>query len=117
GELAVSKYSINGKTVVVTGAVGTVGRAQVDYLLQQDVKKVVAVDINESEIYMLDETYAAEPRLEVALGDVRSPGSIASTFRGADMVFHGAALKHVKLGEHYPDEIIATNISGVQNVV
>jgi FlaA1/EpsC-like NDP-sugar epimerase len=89
----------------------------VDYLLQQDVKKVVAVDNNESEIYMLGEEYAAEPRLEVALGDVRSPGSIASTFRGADMVFHGAALKHVKLGEHYPDEIIATNIAGVQNVV
>ncbi len=112
-----SVYSLSGKTVVVTGAVGTVGRAQVDYLLQQDVKKVVAVDINESEIYMLGEEYSAEPRLEVALGDVRSLGSIGSTFRGADMVFHGAALKHVKLGEYYPDEIIATNIAGVQNVV
>lgn len=112
-----SGYNLIGKTVVVTGAVGTVGRAQVEYLLQRDVKKIVAVDINESEIYMLGETYAAEPRLEVALGDVRSLGSIASTFRGADMVFHGAALKHVKLGEHYPDEIIATNITGVQNVV
>lgn len=110
-------YSLNGKTAVVTGAVGTIGRAQVDHLLQQDVKKVVAVDVNESEIYMLGEEYAADPRLEVALGDVRRFGSIASCFRAADVVFHGAALKHVKLGEHYPDEIIATNIKGVQNVI
>lgn len=111
------KYSLNGKTAVVTGAAGTIGRAQVGYLLQQDVKKVVAVDINESEIYMLGEEYSADPRLEAALGDVRTFGSIASCLRGSDIVFHGAALKHVKLGEHYPDEIIATNIKGVQNVV
>ena len=112
-----SEYSLSGKTVMVTGAVGTIGRAQVDFLLREDVKKVVAVDINESEIYMLGEEYASEPRLEVALGDVRRYGSIASCMRGVDMVFHGAALKHVKLGEHYPDEIIATNIGGVQNVI
>lgn len=112
-----SNFSWSGKKIVITGAVGTVGRAQVSHILSKDVRQVTALDSNESGIYMLGEEYAGDSRLHVAVGDVRSPSSVFNAFQGADVVFHGAALKHVKLGEQFPDEIVATNIGGVQNVI
>ena len=38
-------------------------------------------------------------------------------FEGVDVVFHTAALKHVVLSERSPEQIIQTNILGVQNVI
>jgi FlaA1/EpsC-like NDP-sugar epimerase len=112
-----SNFSWSDKKIVITGAAGTVGQAQVKHILSKDVRKVVALDSNESGIYMLGEEYADDPRLQVAVGDVRSPSSVFNAFQDTNVVFHGAALKHVKLGEEFPDEIVATNIIGVQNVI
>ena len=38
-------------------------------------------------------------------------------FKGIDIVFHTAALKHVILSERSPEQFIETNVIGVQNVI
>lgn len=105
------------KSVLVTGACGTVGRCLIDKLLQQGVRSVVAFDHAESQVYDLGQRYKQDDRVRSVVGDVRSRDSLLSAMHNVDFVFHGAALKHVNLGEVTPDEIVSTNVIGVQNVI
>ena len=105
------------KTVLVTGACGTVGRRLVRVLLDVGVPNVIALDNSESQIYELGELYSQEDRVRPVLGDIREHDSLASQIRDVHVVLHGAALKHVNLGEQMPDEIVRTNILGLQNVI
>ncbi|QDO96316.1 SDR family NAD(P)-dependent oxidoreductase [Ferrovibrio terrae] len=106
-----------GKTVLITGACGTVGQAMMPRLLAKGVGRIIALDNAESKIYELGQFSPALDRILPVLGDVRSRDCLLQAFRDVDVVFHGAALKHVNLGEAAPDEIVATNIVGVQNVI
>lgn len=61
--------------------------------------------------------HQAEDILDFRIGDVRDLGAITSALRGADVVFHAAALKQVPSCEYFPYEAVLTNIGGAQNVV
>ena len=56
-------------------------------------------------------------KVKFYIGDVREPSSIATAMRGADLVFHAAALKQVPSCEFYPLEAVRTNILGAENVL
>lgn len=56
-------------------------------------------------------------KIKFYIGDVRDYHSIAGAFRGADYVFHAAALKQVPSCEFYPMEAVRTNIIGSDNVI
>ena len=105
------------KSVLITGACGSVGLVLIDRLLNLGVDRVVALDHAETSIYDLDQAYRENNSVEVLVGDVRNRDSLLRGMLGIDVVFHGAALKHVNLGEMTPDEIVLTNIYGVQNVI
>nr|WP_287423721.1 UDP-N-acetylglucosamine 4,6-dehydratase (inverting) [Candidatus Brachybacter algidus] len=51
------------------------------------------------------------------IGDVRDKDRLVRAMKGIDYVIHAAAMKHVHIAEYNPDECIATNIVGAQNVV
>lgn len=106
-----------GRRVVVTGAVGTVGSELVRQLLILPVAEVRALDNNESELFFLGEGYQGEPRFQSFLTDVRDPEKIKRMFEGMDFVFHTAAFKHVSLCERSPFDAVQTNIIGLQNVI
>lgn len=109
--------AFRGKSVLVTGAAGTVGRALIDRLVTFGCSRVVGLDNNESELFFLNEANARSGMFEPALCDVRELEDLTRIFRRVDVVFHAAALKHVPLCEQYPVEAVKTNIYGVQNVV
>jgi FlaA1/EpsC-like NDP-sugar epimerase len=108
--------TFQGKKVLVTGACGTIGKALVARLLQCGVERVIGLDINESELFFVNEEFK-NFGFEAVLGDVRDLDSLLEPFKKADIVFHTAALKHVPLCEHNPMEAVKTNIHGVQNVI
>src|SRR6185436_7339400 len=58
-----------------------------------------------------------DKRLRYYLGDVRDYRSIANATRGADYVFHAAALKQVPSCEFHPMEAVKTNVVGTDNVL
>jgi len=106
------------KRVFVTGVCGTVGRELADQLLKRyRVRELVAIDNNESELFLLEQKYAGYDQASFFLGDVRDRDKLAEKMDGIDIVFHTAAFKHVTVCERSPFEAIQTNILGVQNII
>ena len=106
-----------GKSVLITGVCGTVGRELLRQVLAAGAGHVVGLDNNESELFFLQIAARDEPRARFTLGDVRDVATLRAKMRGIDIVLHTAALKHVILNEQSPGDAIATNIGGVQNII
>ena len=108
--------SFAGKTVVVTGGTGSFGSKMVRYLLSKDVQEIRIFSRDELKQDNLRRELA-DSRLNFILGDTRNPESMRHLFRGANHVFHAAALKQVPSGEFFPMELVKTNIEGSSNVI
>jgi FlaA1/EpsC-like NDP-sugar epimerase len=55
-------------------------------------------------------------KIKFYIGDVRDPQSVLNAVRGANYIFHAAALKQVPSYEFYPLEAVKTNVLGTENV-
>jgi UDP-N-acetylglucosamine 4,6-dehydratase len=112
------KNNFSGSTICVTGGTGSFGSTMVRYLLNQE------LDLNEIRIFSRDESKQEVLRNELQsekvkfyIGDVRDYVSVESALKGADFVFHAAALKQVPSCEFFPDQALATNTIGSSNVI
>ena len=111
---------MNGERIVVTGACGTVGSALVKFLIEQKDLKVCLFDNNEEHLFWLSRSLSKHinyKNLRFFLGDIRDETRLMHAFSGADVIFHSAALKHVRLNELNPFEAVKTNVLGVENVI
>ena len=114
------KLMFEGKSVLVTGACGSVGSELIRQLLtlpEYAPAEVVGIDNNESQIFFLDQQYLKESRANFFVADIRDRDELSRKMAGIDIVFHCAALKHVILCERSPEQGVQTNIQGVQNVI
>ena len=106
------------KRILVTGACGTIGSELTRQLLEEyQVKEVVCIDNNESDLFFLEQKHLAHSNVHFALADIRDGEKMTRIMQGIDIVFHTAALKHVILCERNPFEAVQTNIQGVKNVI
>lgn len=108
---------VQGKNILVTGAAGTVGQSLVKRLAALGARQVICIDINETEVFFLDERYRDRPGLHAFTADVRDLPRLQRLTDGIDIIFHGAALKHVTICERSPFDAVRTNIEGVENVI
>jgi FlaA1/EpsC-like NDP-sugar epimerase len=114
----VARDYLRGKSVLVTGACGTIGQQLVRQLLTDfEVGALTGLDNNESELMFLEERHSAHRNTRFILCDVRDLASLSRETRKVDVLFHTAAYKHVYLCERSPLEAIQTNVFGVQNVI
>lgn len=104
------------KVIVITGGTGSFGK--------QVLKLFLKTDVAEIRIFSRDEKKQEEmriatndSRLKLYIGDIRDYGSISQALRGADYVYHAAALKQVPSCEFYPLEAVRTNVLGAENVM
>lgn len=112
---------LSGKTILITGAAGSIGSEIARQVLSFKPAKVVLLDAAESPLHELDieikELFLAV-NTEVVLADIRHEERMERVFShfSPDLVFHAAAYKHVPLIENNPSEAILTNIAGTKIV-
>ena len=112
---------IAGRTVLVTGAGGSIGAELARQAAEYGAGRLVLLDHSEYLLYSialeLSETFAAVDRRSV-LADVRDTAGLDRLFavERPQIVLHAAAVKHVPLAEDNPPEAALTNILGTRNV-
>lgn len=106
---------LEGKAVLVTGGTGAFGQAFVRYALNHGAAKVVVYSRSESKQAEM-KAAIGDARMRYWIGDVRDRDRTEQACHGIDIVIHAAALKRVEVCESDPNEAIATNIQGTQNV-
>ncbi len=104
-----------GRSVFVTGGVGSFGQAFVRRALNDGARRVVVFSRDELKQAQM-RAAMSDPRLRFFLGDVRDPHRLAVAMRGVDLVVHAAAMKRIEQCEQHPDEAIRTNVLGTLNV-
>lgn len=113
--------ALKGKTVLVTGAAGSIGSELCRQIATFDVERLILFDSAETPMHNIRlELEARFPELEFVpvVGDVRVRERVDMVFRNfrPSMVFHAAAYKHVPLMEENPCEAVMANVLGTRNV-
>jgi FlaA1/EpsC-like NDP-sugar epimerase len=112
---------ITGKTLLVTGAGGSIGSELCRQIAQYKPESLVLFERYENPLHsLLLELRAAFPEANILplIGDVAVPDRVSEIFHqtAPDIVFHAAAHKHVPLMELNPKEAIRNNIIGTRVV-
>ncbi len=112
----VRDWMFEGKTLLITGGTGSFGNAVLRRFLDSPLREIRIFSRDEKKQDDQRKAYKSE-KLKFYVGDVRDPQSVRSAIRGADYVFHAAALKQVPSCEFHPLEAVKTNILGTENVL
>ena len=112
---------LKNKTILVTGATGSFGKAFVNEILRQfsDIKKIIVFsrdELKQSEMMQNIQNNKIK-KVRFFLGDIRDHKRLNLALKDVDILVHAAALKHVPISEYNPTEFIKTNIIGSQNIV
>jgi len=111
-------FDFSGKIVFITGATGSFGTRLIERLLADHEPQAIRVfsrdELKQSD---LQRRFYPETRLRFMIGDIRDLPRLVRATRGADVIIHAAALKHVPICEYNPFEAVQTNIIGAENVV
>ena len=107
---------IENSTVVITGGTGSFGSTMAKYLLTKSVAEVRIFSRDEAKQDAMRHAIQ-DPRVKFYIGDTRDSDSVNGVIKGADLVFHAAALKQVPSAEFFPLEAVKTNINGSANVL
>jgi FlaA1/EpsC-like NDP-sugar epimerase len=120
-ELELSKAEIRDKTVLITGAAGSIGSEICRLVADMDPARLVLVDNNESGLFDLAEELRAPGKLDLreSLVSIVEHDRLLELFseERPDIVFHAAAYKHVPMLESHPIEAVLTNVIGTRNTL
>ncbi|MFJ8263028.1 polysaccharide biosynthesis protein [Rummeliibacillus sp. NPDC094406] len=113
---------ITGKTVLVTGAGGSIGSEICRQLCKFYPKQLILLGHGENSIYTIDmelrKAYQDDIELIPLIADIQDQGRILEIMDKylPNVVYHAAAHKHVPLMEYNPIEAVKNNIFGTKNV-
>ena len=106
------------KTVLVTGAAGSIGMAICSKLQGLKLKRILAFDKSEIGIYNIKKKFT-QNNFKFVLGDINNNNCLKNLKKKykIDIVFHAAAHKHLNILEENICEAVKNNIFGTLNVI
>ncbi len=104
------------KVLLITGGTGSFGNAVLRRFLDSDLREIRVLSRDEKKQDDMRKKYNS-PKLKFYIGDVRDYQSVLGVVRGADFIYHAAALKQVPSCEFHPMEAVKTNVLGTENVL
>lgn len=113
------KQKLINKTILVTGAAGSIGSEMVRQLINFNPKKIILFDQAESPLYDMELDLQEKfnfYNFEIVIGNVADQYRMRKLFEAycPSFVYHAAAYKHVPMMENNPTEALRTNILGTK---
>ncbi|MFH1883252.1 MAG: polysaccharide biosynthesis protein [Planctomycetota bacterium] len=122
-----------GKTILVIGGTGSLGKVLVRRILTDELGKpgkVIVMSRDEAKQQAMRVSYMHRKAttdeviynnfrqlLEFRIGNVRNYADVCSAVKDADIIINAAALKQVPLCEYFPEQALQTNCLGPVNIV
>ncbi len=112
---------LSGKTILVTGAGGSIGSELCRQIIQLKPAQLVLLDNGEYNLYAIEQELNKQHpdrQFDICLRDVRDKAAVNRIFERyrPEIVFHAAAYKHVPMLECQIREAVANNVLGTRNV-
>lgn len=110
---------VKAKTILISGAAGSIGSEIARQVLRFQPKKLILLDVNESGLYDLEKELNilnGDQNVMPVIGSITNRKKIEQVFAltRPEIVFHAAAYKHVPLMEEFPEEAIQVNVLGTE---
>ncbi len=120
-ELTQISLMLKDKSVLVTGAGGSIGSELSVQIARFKPKKIIAVEISEFNLYQLEQSITKilpESQFVGVIADIRDKGQMEKIFsiHKPQVLIHAAAYKHVPIMEKNPEQAIRNNIHGTRIV-
>ena len=115
------ELKLNRKTILITGAAGSIGSEIVRQILNYEAVKIILIDQAETPLHHLVlelSSINTNLKIETIIADIRNLEISEQIFikTKPNIVFHAAAYKHVPLMEDNPNQAILTNVLGTKNI-
>ncbi len=114
---------IAGKTILITGAGGSIGSELCRQVAVFHPQKMILLDSAETPLYEIDYELRkafkdSQIQFSAVIADIKNPSRILSVFETdrPEVVFHSAAYKHVPMMEINPSEAVLNNVLGTKNL-
>lgn len=112
---------MKGLSIFITGGTGTLG----SHLIEQfsinfpELEKMTIYSRGEYKQHCLRQKLSKQnfPKLEFKIGDIRDYDRLAHCSKGADIIIHATAMKHIPICEENPEECIKSNVDGTKNII
>ena len=112
---------LKGKTILITGAAGSIGSEITRQVLNFSPSKIIILDQAETPLHSLRleiNIINNKVKIQSVLADVRNLEALEKIFAiyKPNVVYHAAAYKHVPLMEENPSQAVFTNVLGTKNI-
>jgi FlaA1/EpsC-like NDP-sugar epimerase len=115
-------YCISGRTILITGAGGSIGSELAKMVASFYPKRIILLGHGENSIFNIEREMREEfPSIELhpVIGDIQDEKKMRQVFleEQPELIFHAAAHKHIQLMEQNAEEAVKNNVIGTRNLV
>ena len=110
---------IENKTILITGAGGSIGSEIVRQCIKFNAKKLILLDHSEYNLYQIEQEVSGEADITCVMQSVVNKTQLQKTFKKykPQIIIHAAAYKHVPMVESNIEESIVNNVIGTKNCI